>query len=187
MKKLALWIVALASAFTLAACGGGGGGTERVATEDLSVVVTKDTVAALSSEEFVFTDGVPDFGTTAATTVAFTGTSTTPEFSIESGGRKASGVTTFGSCIFNITTSDFADDHPLGKDKVIEIDPCALTVKTGGVAVTGATSNTGAVLVLGSTQSETTVVAVSIAFDGRVTVNNTQAGTVKTGDTTGGN
>jgi len=187
MKKLALWIVALASAFTLAACGGGGGSTQQVATEDLSMAITAETAAALSSEEFVFTDGVPDFGTTAATTVTFTGTTTTPAFSIESGGKSASGVTTFGSCIFTITTSDFANNHPLGKDKVIEIDPCTLTVKTGGIAATGATSNTGALLILGSTESETTVVAVSIAIDGKVTVNNTPAGTVKTRETTGGN
>lgn len=187
MKKLALWIVALASAFTLAACGGGGGGTQEVAAEDLSVGVTASTVAALSAENFVFDNGVPGLGTTDATTVTFTGATATPAFSIRSGGKTATGVTTFGSCIFTVTASTFAPSHPLGEGKVVEIDPCTLTVRTGGVVANGTTTDTGAVLILGTAESEEESVAVSIAFDGKVTVNNTQAGTVDTRETTGGN
>jgi len=188
MKKLALWIVALASAFTLAACGGGGGGgTQEVAAEDLSVAVTASNVAALSTENFVFDDGVPGFGTTDATTVTFTGATATPAFSIRSDGRTATGVTTFGSCIFTVTASTFASTHPLGEGKVVRIDPCSLVVRTGGVVANGTTTNTGAVLILGTTESEEETVTVSIGFDGRVTVNNTQAGTVDTRETTGGN
>lgn len=187
MKKLALWIVALSSAFTLAACGGGGGGSQTVAAEDLSVAVTASNVAALSSEAFVFDDGVPGFGTDAATTVTFTGATATPAFSIRSGGQTATGLTTFGSCIFTVTASTFAPSHPLGQGKVVEIDPCTLVVRTGGVVANGTNRETGALLILGTTESEETTVTVSIAIDGKVTVNNTQAGTVDTRETTGGN
>jgi hypothetical protein len=77
----------------------------QYASSNLTVPVTAANAAALANLPFVFPNGVPEFGTTGTTTVTLTDTSTTPAFSIVTPNGTATGVMTFGSCIFRVTAT----------------------------------------------------------------------------------
>ena len=91
--KMALVVTAAA---VLSACGSSDDAPPtKVATIDTVVQASASTTAAAASVPFVFPGGVQELGTTGTTTVAFTSTTTTPNFTIESPGvGTASGTTT---------------------------------------------------------------------------------------------
>lgn len=191
---LAKFALGLTMAATLAACGGGGDSPAAAvvaATNSSSAISGGDTaasekiVAAILNKTFTFT-AVPDFGTTADTTLELSGTGAAPSFSIGSGGLSAKGILKFGSCIFTVAESGFVAPHPLafGQPDVI-VTPCTLDAQTSGDTV-GVTADTPVTFVLGTTKSEEIILPVSVAADGTVTVAGQTVGTVPVTTTTGG-
>ena len=200
--KLVFSLVAVAA---LAACGGGSD-PAIISLNDLpAVAITPSTApvanAALTavSTGFSFPTGVPVLGTTAPTTVKFTSpaagaTATTPTFAITSGTGTATGLTTYGSCIFNVTGSTIPS---IVAPATITVNPCSFDVNTTGKTVqegATATVNATSVLVLGTTSSSPASVVVTVTNSGgvnTVTVNGaslgTVTGTVVTGATGGSN
>jgi hypothetical protein len=183
-KNLKLSLAAVAAAALLAACGGGGDDTVAVAATDLTVAAAPQSTAAVANIPFSFAGGVPSFGTTATTTLAFTSTATTPAFRIDAGGNTATGTTRFGSCIFTVTGSTFTAPHPLAANAVITINPCSIKIDTAGKAE-GTTSTTEVELVLGTQSSLPATTQVTIAANGQVSINGQVAGSVTLREGTG--
>jgi hypothetical protein len=190
---LGKFALGLTLAAVLAACGGGGGGapaaTVVASTDSSSAISAADPatsakiVTAVLDKTFTFPP-VPDFGTTAATTLVLSGTGAAPTFTIASGGDTATGTMGFGSCIFTVTQSDFVAPHQLavGQPPIV-VDPCTLDAQTGGDTI-GVTTDTPVIFVLGTIESEEILLPVSVAADGTVTVAGQVVGTVPTETTT---
>jgi hypothetical protein len=184
-KNLKLSLAAVAAAALLAACGGGGGDdTVAVATTNLNVAATPQTASAVANIPFSFAGGVPSFGTTATTTLAFTSSGATPAFRVDAGGNVATGVTTFGSCIFTVGASTFTPPSPLVTGAVIRIDPCGVQVQTSGKAE-GTASGVPVTLTLGSQASLPASATVTIAANGTVSIGTSTLGTVTVREGTG--
>jgi len=171
-------------ALGLAGCGGGGSDAPAVASSNTAVAASATTTAAVADKSFSFSSGIPALGTTgAATTLSFTSDS---KFAVSSGGSSASGVTTYGSCIFTVTSSTFTAPHPLALGSApVRIDPCQIQLQTSGVT-TGTTTNTNATLLLGTLVSTPVAVPVVISTSGQVSIGNTVLGTVSVSSGTGG-
>jgi hypothetical protein len=179
MRKASQVLLAVAAAVVLSACGGGGGGdAPQVAAADTTVGVNSTVTGAVVSTPFSFPSGVSSFGTTGATTVTFNDTSATPAFAISSGGNTASGTTTFGSCIFTITSSTFVAPSLLAAGNTITVNPCNLNINTNGQVANGEGQSRGVALVLGTAASSGTPVTVSVNAGGQVTLNRVTVGTV---------
>ena len=194
--KLTKWTIGLALSAALVGCGGGGEDAVStlpiVAGANLTAApITAANAAALApAGAFTFPTGFS--GTTGAgavvlpanTTVALP-TATT--FSITSGaGGTATGTTTFGSCIFNVTASTVPG---IVAPIAITVNPCTLTVNVQGDVV-GTTNTDAATLTLGGNSSNSVNVSVTVGADGSVVISGTQVGTVAvvfgTGATGGG-
>ncbi|MBK5204472.1 MAG: hypothetical protein JJD98_03390 [Polaromonas sp.] len=183
LNKISLATLVLGGSALLAACGGGGDSAPvtSVATTDTAAVINPTTGAAVVSsvlnKGFDFTTGVPSFGTTSATSLTLSGSGATPSFAISSGGNTASGVMTYGSCIFTIgSDSTFPAGHPLVAGSKITVNPCTLSVGTAGVKADGSSSAANVTFVLGTTNSSPVSVTVTISSMGVVTVNNSPVG-----------
>ncbi len=179
---LAVGVVSL-----VVACGGGSNNPSvTIAAANVSAGVTGATAPALVNTPVVFAAGVPQLGTTASTTLTFKDTTATPAFAITTGTSTATGVTTFGSCIFTVTSSTYPAGSALVVGAVIKIDPCTLTVATKGLTAGSTTSNGTATFLLGTTTSSSVTLPVTISSTGVVTINNIGLGTVSV-SVTGGN
>jgi hypothetical protein len=194
MKKLMQWAIALCSAAMLAACGGGGSGdgAARTVTQDPALAINATTgptlVAAIANETFAYQDGVPAFGTTAATNVTFSAPAAAgaaPGFTISSGGNTASGTMAFGSCIFRITASTFPDGSRLAAGQIITINPCNINVNARGTAADGVAATRSAALVVGAAASAGASVTISVNPGGQLTLNGVSVGTVTLSPITG--
>lgn len=178
MKKLITTLAALCMAATLTACGGGGGSTAQVASSDTAVAMNATTGQAVASsvtgKAFTFSSGVPDFGTTGATTVTF---DTSNSFQVASGGNTASGTLTFGSCHFNVTSSTFTSGV-LVQGNTITVPNCELLVATNGLPADGTEHTRSVQLKLDGATSATVTVTVTVLSTGRVLVNSITIGTV---------
>ncbi|MDD5332694.1 MAG: hypothetical protein PHS32_03025 [Rhodoferax sp.] len=176
---------AISTALLVVACGGTV--APPVVANDVTAPVTSATVAALSTNAtpMAFPTGVPEFGTTAPTTLVLSGTSATPDFSIASGGNTATGVTTFGSCHFTIRTSSFPAGSPLAVGQVIVIDPCNLVVNTSGAPASGSASTRSVTLRLGNIASTGSPVPVTINSNGVVQIYGVPVGTGTLTEVTG--
>ena len=182
-----LFFTVLVSA-ALTACGGGGTSapiSTSIATTNTAAAVTATTAAAVVNEPFTFAAGVPDFGTTTPTTVAFTSTGATPAFAISAGGATATGATTFGSCIFTITASTFPAGSKLAVNQSVRVNPCNLNVATSGGNANGAASNREVKFVLGTVDSNGNNLPVVINADGSIILNDVTLGTVTISVVTG--
>ena len=190
---LTKFALALTLAAALGACGGGGGSAPplQVATANTTSAVTASTVAALVATPPIvssFTIGLSGTDNTLAdspvtvvgpTTVAFTSSSATPTFAITNGGLTATGVTTFGSCIFTVDANSlFLVGHPLAPNSVVKVNPCNLNASTAGASANGAASQRDVVLVLGTSPSDPIKLAVTVNADGTVLIGTTPFGTV---------
>jgi hypothetical protein len=191
MKKLSLLAAVLASATFLACCGGSGDASQ-VAAADAQIAVDgsngKRTFTAMANESFLFTNGVADFGTAAATTVSITPPATAgtnPTFNIAAGGDTASGTMAFGSCKFQITASTFDAPSPLLVGETITIENCDVKLDTSGQGADGVAVDVSAVLVLNNASSTNTTVTVAINENGKITLNGTVVGTVTLRPVTG--
>lgn len=185
MKKLALTLAAAVAAVVLTACGGGGGdSTPRAMSADVTLAADSKTTGAVVDEEFTFATPPAEFGTAGSTTVTFLTDADSPTFRIRSAGGTATGVTTFGSCIFSVTASDFPAGHALATGAVVTVDPCSLVVRTAGLAA-GASEDRGVLLVLGTAQSAPNTVTVAVDTRGRLMINGDVAATVTLSPVTG--
>lgn len=174
----------------LAGCGGGSGSSSpNVAQADVQANITPATgagvVGGVLGKSFDFSSGVADFGTTAPTSLTLSNNAAAPSFAIASGSDTASGVMTYGSCIFTVAESTFAADHPLAKDKRIEVTPCDLQVAAAGKPADGSSVQTTVTLVLGSTTSAPVTAVATIAPNGDVSINGSVVGSVKVDAATG--
>jgi hypothetical protein len=195
--KLALTATTLAA---LVACGGGDDAAPAlIAIADVRALAIAPATAAAATAGltsaatgFTFPAGVPALGTTASTTVKFTapaaGTST-PAFAIASGTGTATGTMSFGSCIFNITSSTIPG---IIAPSAITVTPCEFDVNTAGKTVTEGTTGsiaTTATLLLGTgATSAGAAVTVTVSNSGgtnTVTINGGALGTVTGTVTTG--
>ncbi|MEJ8837930.1 hypothetical protein [Ramlibacter sp. AN1133] len=183
MKKL-LCIAALA--VTLAGCGGGGDDQLMVAASNTTLAANATTTSAVVQTPFSFPNGVTGLGTTAATTVTFTTASATPGFSISSGGNTATGTTTFGSCIFAVTASNFPAGHRLALGQTVTVNPCNLNVNTAGAVANGVATSRSVALLLGAAASAGSSVIVAVTAGGALTLNGNNVGTVTLTPLTGG-
>ena len=170
----------------LAACGGGDDEPPIVAASDAVVAADAGSVVATQGAPFTFGSGVPSFGTTSTTTVAFSGTGTTPSFKIEEGSNSAEGVTRFGSCIFDVVTSNFTPPHPLSQGSTITVEPCNIRLDTDGMNANGTELTVEMQLQLGTQLSLAIGAEVAITATGEVILNGQPVGTVQVTPVTGG-
>lgn len=181
-NKISLAASVFSCSVLLAACGGGdtaAPSSKAVASADTTSAVTSSTAQVMVDKSFSFDSGVSALGTTSATTLALSGSSTAPTVKISSGGSAATGVMTYGSCIFTIQSSNFPATFPkLQVGATTEVKPCDLKLATAGL--TNGSSNSFVKWILGNASSISQGVTVSIDIDtGVVTVNGTTFGTVK--------
>ncbi len=164
--------------------------SEKVASADVNVQVTASTIPTLYVAPASFPAGVAAFGTTVPTTLTFSTNDTnaaTPIFKVKTATDSASGVTTFGSCIFTVTSSTYLAPDTLVVGKRIEVSPCEVKVATNGQAVGDTITNVAATFKLGtSTAVATTFTKVSISSTGVVSVDGLVVGTVDVKTVTGG-
>jgi hypothetical protein len=200
LKKITLACMILGGATLMTACGGGGSSTPLAISQAPTVtsnVKSNDNAAvlgAVGTTPVTFANGfsgVDGSGNpvsiSGATTVAFGSTGAGPVATISNGGFTASGPTTFGSCIFTFTTSNYADSSPLGKGKQFRVDPCTLNVNTAGFAANGNAINTTGFFNFGVNNSAPFVVSpVTINANGTVFLGTTSVGTVTVSNVTGG-
>ena len=188
IKANKLFLAVLVSA-ALAACGGDGGSSTPVATttstSNTTAAVTASIAAAVVNQPFTFAGGVPDFGTTTPTTLTFASATAPPAFAINADGLTASGPTTFGSCIFTITSSTFPVGSKLAVGQVVRVNPCSLNVATLGGNANGSASDREVKFVLGSVTSNGRNLAVVINANGSVVINGITIGTVTISVVTG--
>jgi ABC-type glycerol-3-phosphate transport system substrate-binding protein len=186
MKKTLALALAIFAAATLTACGGGGGepAPTQVAAADTTLTATAATLPAATNVPFAYPAGVPSFGTTGTTTVTFSGTSTTPAFSIATSTGTATGVTTFGSCIFSVTAvSGSVGTLKIGD--VIEVKPCNLNVNTAGAPANGVAVTRSISLDLGNAVSSSESIQIGVNPGGELTLNGKTVGTVTLKPVTG--
>ena len=201
----AKWPLALTLLAALVACGGGGNDTPapvKVAAANLQVPVTATTVAAMlpatgaAVQPVTFSNGFTGVNPitnapvamSGATTVAFTAPATpsgATGFKIDNGGYTATGPTTYGSCVFTVTASTFPAGSPLANGQVFVVDPCAVTVSTGGGVANGVAVIRNVLLTLGGVTSTSIPLSVVINTDGSVSVGNASLGTVTVSVVTG--
>jgi len=162
----------------LAACGGDSNAPSKtVASADTTAAVTATTAQVMVNKSFSFDSGVPDLGTTSPTTIALSGSSANPDFSLSSGGFGAKGGMTYGSCIFEITQSNYpATFTKLQVGAKTEVKPCDLKLATAGL--TTGSSNSFVKWILGNASSISLGVTVTISESGVVTVSGTPFGTI---------
>lgn len=179
-NKISLAASVFSCSVLLSACGGGDAApspTKAVASADITAAVTSSTAQVMVNKSFSFDSGVSALGTKSATTVDLSGSATAPDVKISSGGNTATGVMTYGSCIFKITSSTIPGlpVTPAG-DKGIEVKPCDLKLATAGL--TNGSSNSFVKWILGNASSISQGVTVTISSTGVVTVSGTSFGTV---------
>lgn len=197
LKKVSLACMVMAGGALLAACGGGGGSvpvaTTPVAATNVSANANAAVVGAVGTTPVVFANGFAGVSAsgapvavTGATTVAFSGSGASPNVSITNGGRTASGVTTFGSCIFTFTASTFTPPSDFDVGKSITVNPCSLNVSTANKSASGGASQTPVTFSFGSATSNSFTQSVTVNSAGAVSVNGVPVGTVTITNVTGG-
>lgn len=178
-NKISLACLVLSGSALLAACGGDSTPLPpaAVASGNTAAVINPQTGAAVVSgvldKRFDFGTGVPDFGTNSPpslTSLTLSGDAAAPSFVITSGASSASGIMTYGSCIFKVTQSTFTAG-PLVLNNTFPVSPCGLTVATAGIKGDGIATSASVTFVLGATPSTPVSVPVSISPDGVLTVN----------------
>ena len=195
MKSLWKWAAVSSATALLVACGGGGGGSSdgpiSVANGDTTVAVNGTTgpnAVQAMAQSITFPNGVPDFGTTASTTLGISATplgTPPPSFTITSAGSTASGDLTFGSCIFTVKSSTFAAGSKLAPGAKITISNCSIVLSTNGVPATGVGASVSAALTLNTVTSNPYKVTVVISPTGTVQVNGLTVNTIKVSSLTG--
>lgn len=178
MKKLLGVIIAVAAGVVISACGGGGSDQPLAAASNTTLAANPTTTAPVVNLPFSFPQGVPALGTTGSTTVSFTSTSTAPQFRIDTTTGSATGVTSFGSCIFAVTAVSGTVPSSLAVGQTITVNPCNLNVGTAGARANGVATTRSIALVLGAAASANSSVTVGVNPGGQLTLNGNLVGTV---------
>jgi hypothetical protein len=186
LNKLMAGLVMAGGVMALVGCGGGGApDLVTKASENLTVKATAASVQAIDGTSFSFPNGVPAFGTTAATTFEIGGTAAQPTYSVASGGNTASGNLDFGSCILNLTKSSFLPTSPLAQGGKLTVPTCTFTVGTSGAVADGVARNRTITLTIGTANSNGVQKLVTISETGEVTVDGVIVGNVTVEVSTG--
>ena len=170
---------ACAALIVLAQCKESPTAPAKVATADVAVPLKTTFVPALEGQAFTFPNGGAALSPVLANqtfSLTFSNTSaTTPTATVVvTGGGQFVASTTFGSCIFTITTSTIPG---VTVGSQITVNPCQVNVRTGGVQATGQATTVQILLQLGITPSAANQASVSIDPNtGIVTVNNVNTG-----------
>ncbi len=159
----------LAGALTTLGCPGGqeAEGPVLVAASDASIPVDSTSAQALEGVTFTLPSGeaisspaaggcnpaCPALATQPITVTFANTTSPTPNATLASGGNTATGTTTFGSCTFKVTSSNFPPGTGPQVGNTITVNPCQVSAKTEGVQVTGQATTVPISLQLGPTPS----------------------------------
>lgn len=185
-------VAALGGAVALVGCGGSP--APQVAAANTTATIKADTPAAAAAaaaivstvvdKAFTFSTAVPALGTTAATTVTLSGSATAPTATIASAGKTATGVMTYGSCIFTILVSNIPE-LPVGTVRIV--NPCSIQLQTLGAAANGLPVGIPATLILGTTNSAPVLATIVIQNDGAIaTSGGGSIGSTTTTASTGG-
>jgi len=185
-NKISLACLVLSGSALLSACGGGSDSAPLppapIATANTAAVINPQTGAAVVGsvldKSFDFSEGVPSFGTTLATSLKLSSTGAAPLFAISSAEGSASGAMTYGSCIFKVAQSTFAAGHPLALGNSFTVTPCTLSVGTAGIKGDATATPASVTLLLGTVNSSPVSVSVSINAAGVVSVNSFTIGSV---------
>jgi hypothetical protein len=179
--------IAVIACAVLAGCGGGSSAPPVMGVATNTTLATNaTTAAAVANTPFTFSSGVAALGTTGSTSVTFTSTTATPAFSIASGGNTATGTTTFGSCIFAVTSSNFPAGHSLALGQTVTVNPCNLSVNTTGAVANGVATSRSVALLLGAAASSGSSVIIAVTSGGALTLNGSNVGTVTLTPVSGG-
>jgi hypothetical protein len=84
----------------------------------------------------------------------------------------------FGSCIFAVTSSNFAAGHPLALGQTVTVNPCNVDVNTTGAVANGVATSRSVALLLGAAASAGSSVIISVTAGGALTLNGSNVGTV---------
>jgi len=208
LNKISLAALALGGCMLLSACGGGNDSPLRptsVANGDVSATITKDAlpksqaaVQSIVGQIFDFPSGIPSLGIPSGDAkVKLLGSGVAPTFEIESGGFKASGPMSYGSCIFTVdSSSTFVAPHllayvpPTVPPAAIDpnrhiVSPCSVTVDTSGKVADGSQIPTQVSFNLAGAISFVTVNVSIDPVTHIVTVNGSDFGTATVVVTTG--
>jgi hypothetical protein len=199
--KLAFGLTLVAA---LVACGGGSDGPATITVAPAANAAAPATASRLAglvpasstatpivatfANGFSGTDGTAGatpVSVTGPTTVAFTSAGATPAFAITNGGLTATGATTFGSCIFTITSSAFPAGSPLAQGQMVKVNPCTMTAATANGTANGVATNRNVTLTFGTTVSSPMSLPVTITAGGDVSIGGVLLVTVVTVQTTG--
>lgn len=179
--------LAFVACVALVGCGGGSNPPAPIygVAGDTVVAAGPVVTAAVVNTAFNFSSGVPGLGTTAATSVAFTSTAASPAFEISSGGFKAEGTTTFGSCIFKVGNSTFPAGHALANGQTVTVNPCNININTTGATANGQATSRSVALLLGAAASAGATVTVAVNAGGQIVLNGATVATVTLTPVTG--
>ena len=158
---------------------------QKVAAGNLVAPVQATVIKAVEAQTFSFTNAGAVLSPVLANksfTLTFTNTSaaspTTTVVVPGTGGGTFVAATTYGSCIFTITSSTIAG---ITVGQQITVNPCTLNVATGGVKANGQATTVNILLQLGQIPSATNQSTVIIdPTTGIVTINNVNTGTTVT-------
>ena len=186
--------VLCAAALAVSACKKTPTAPIKVAATNTVAPVTKAVVAAIEATPFTFPNGggalAPALtGQTITLTVTNTAAATPTTTIAVPGVTGTNGQpgrvvasTTFGSCIFLVTSSNIAS-IPVGS--TITVPNCTLNVGTAGAPATGATVSVPSTMTLGTSTSSPVNLPVTVSPTGTVTVGTTTVGTTTTVTGTG--
>ena len=173
-------LAAILASAVLVACGGGGGDQYAPITSNAVTPMTATTAAVLTDNGPIAFAAIPELGIPGVATFTAGGTGPAAySFNIAEAltGNSASGVLTFGSCIFTVTASTFPAIHPLALGKTATVNPCNLTFQTAGQN-TGSSFSALTTLLFGASRSNAFTETVSVAPGGTQVTIQTASGPV---------
>lgn len=195
--RLALGVIVAGLAFGAVACNKTTAPQPKVAAGNAQIPMSTTTVRAVEGVTFTFANGgaalTPALANQTITLTMSNTSSATPTTTVVApnlvgtNGQpgRFTANTTFGSCIFTITSVTGIPGLTVGQN--ITVNVCQVIAQTGGVQATGNATTVQILLQLGLTPSAANQASVSIdPATGVVTVNNVNTGvsvtlTVQTG------
>lgn len=187
-RRLTVSAAACVGVLALTQCKSDSTAPGKVAAANVVAPISTSTVAAVSGQTFTFPGGGAALSPAlAGQTISLTFSNTTaanPTTTVTSAAGSFTASTSFGSCIFTVSTSTIPG---ITVGQVITVNPCQLNVQTGGVQATGQATTVNILLQLGLTPSAPQQSQVTInPTTGTVTVNGVNTGTVTLTPVTGG-
>jgi len=136
-------VFVLGGSLVLLSCGGG---------DDTTDINASNAASQLGNKQFTFTTET-DFGVTVSTTLAFNASAT--RFALIAGISRATGVVTYGSCIFTVGASNFGVGTGPQVGLVVTVNTCQTDQ-----------SNNNNLILNDATSTSNTVITVPVNFGG---------------------